>query len=373
MQATTLTQTILIPGGLGYIGSHTIIELLESILQKKIQLPPYNYKVLVVDDLSNSTMSVIPRLNQILKTSCPNYSEDIIEFGKIDIKSSSELESLFHRKSEKNEPINYIIHFAAKKAVGESMQFPLDYFENNFVGTLNLLKCMEKYNCKNFIFSSSATVYGNNGNCKEEDPLMFANPYGCTKLCVEYLLQATAKCKSDWRIISLRYFNPCGAHESGLIGESPSSFPNNLFPFLEDVVVGKRERLNVFGNDYNTPDGTGVRDYIHVVDLAKAHINALEKINDIKGCEVYNLGTGTGYSVLEIINTYSKVIGKDIPYYIVGRRPGDIDISKCVPERAHRELRWKAEKTLEDMCRDSFRWKTQNPNGFEEKKKVNEI
>ena len=372
MQSKSATQTILIPGGLGYIGSHTIVELIESLLNKKIHLLESNYKVTIVDDLSNSTTLVISRINQILRASCPDYSEDILEFEKINIKNFKELETLFQTKCEKNEPISYIIHFAAKKAVGESTQIPLEYFENNFVGSLNLLKCMEKYNCKNFIFSSSATVYGNNGNCKEEDPLTFANPYGCTKLCVEHMLEATAKCKSDWRIISLRYFNPCGAHESGLIGESPSSFPNNLFPFLEDVAIGKRERLNVFGDDYETNDGTGVRDYIHVVDLAKAHINALEKIHEIQGYEVYNLGTGCGYSVLEILNAYSRAIGKEIPYKVVGRRPGDIDISKCVPEKAHRELKWKAEKSLEDMCKDSYRWKINNPNGFEEKENSKE-
>ncbi len=366
MEVQSGTETILIPGGLGYIGSHTVIELVEALVHKKTKLPGSQYKVLIIDDLSNTTTSVIPRLNEILKKSCPGETENYFEFEKVDIRNLADLEATFQSKIDKKEPINYIIHFAAKKAVGESMQIPLEYFDNNFVGSLNLLKCMEKFGCKNFIFSSSATVYGNNGNCKETDPLMFANTYGCTKLCVEYMLQSTSACKRDWRIISLRYFNPCGSHESGTIGEDPSSYPNNLFPFLEEVVVGKRERLNVFGNDYKTKDGTGVRDYIHVVDLAKAHLSALDKLKDIEGYEVYNLGTGAGYSVLDIVNTYSKVIGREIPHKIVERRPGDIDISQCVPEKANRELNWKAEKTLEDMCRDSYKWKSQNPNGYKE-------
>lgn len=366
MQSEAQTTTILITGGLGYIGSHTLVELIESLNSKKLKLPEANYKVLVIDDLSNSSTAIIPRINQVLRSSFPAEKGDFFQFEQANITKLEDLEAIFQKKVDEKAPIDYIIHFAGKKAVGESMQMPLYYFDNNLVGSLNLLKCMEKFNCKNFIFSSSATVYGNNGNCKENDPLMFANTYGCTKLCVEHMLNATAQCKKDWRVISLRYFNPCGAHESGLIGEAPSSYPNNLFPFLEEVVVGKRERLNIFGNDYNTKDGTGVRDYIHVVDLAKAHVSAVNKLESIKGYEVYNLGTGNGSSVLEIVKAYEKVIGREIPHKIVERRPGDIDISQCVPEKANRELNWKAEKNLEDMCRDSYRWKTQNPNGFDQ-------
>jgi len=367
MQADAQTKTILLTGGLGYIGSHTLVKLIESLHFKKTKLPEANYKILIIDDLSNSTTAIIPRLQQIIKSSCPDYTGNFFDFEQANITKLDELEGIFKKKVDAKEPIQYIIHFAAKKAVGESMQIPLEYFENNLVGSLNLLKCMEKFDCKNFIFSSSATVYGNNGNCKEEDTLTFANTYGCTKLCVEYMLKATAMCKKDWKVISLRYFNPCGAHESGIIGEAPSSYPNNLFPFLEEVVVGKRERLNVFGNDYNTKDGTGVRDYIHVVDLAKAHVSAINKLGDIQGYEVYNIGTGNGFSVLEILKTYEKVIGREIPHKIVERRPGDIDVSQCSPEKANRELNWKAEKTLEDICRDSYRWKTQNPAGFADK------
>jgi len=365
MEAQPQTKTILVTGGLGYIGSHTIVELVTSLHNKKTKLPEANYKILIVDDLSNSSTAVIPRINQVLDSVCANHTGDYFEYQNGNVTDLPGLEAIFQARIDSKQPIEYIIHFAALKAVGESMQFPLKYFDNNFVGSLNLLKCMEKFNCKNFIFSSSATVYANNGDAKEQDPLSFANPYGCTKLIVEHMLQATAMCKKDWRVISLRYFNPCGAHESGMLGESPSNYPNNLFPTLEDVIVGKRERLSVFGSDYNTKDGTGVRDYLHVVDLAKAHVCAMNKLGDISGSEVYNLGTGTGYSVLEIIKTYEKVIGREIPHKIVDRRPGDIDVSQCNPSKANRELNWKAEKTLEDMCKDSYRWKTQNPSGYE--------
>ena len=364
METKDQVKTILITGGTGYIGSHTIVELIDSILSKKVKLPEAEYKVLTIDNLTNSTEAVIPRMNRILRSSHPNQTGDFFEFQKADITDLPALEAIFLAKKDAKEPIEYIVHFAGLKSVGESMLMPLEYFDNNLIGSLNLLKCMEKFQCKNFIFSSSATVYGKNGDCKEADPLMFANTYGCTKLCIEHMLKATAQCKSDWRVISLRYFNPCGAHESGIIGDLPSSLPNNLFPFLEDVVVGKRAELSVFGSDYETKDGTGVRDYIHVVDLAKAHICAIGKLGELSGYEVYNVGTGTGYSVLDIIKAYEKVIQKPIPHKIVGRRPGDIDISQCRPEKANRELSWKAEKNLEDMCRDSYRWKSQNPNGF---------
>ncbi len=367
MDSNIQTQTILIPGGLGYIGSHTVVCILESILKKSVKLSNTAYKVLIIDNLYNSTPSVLPRIHKILKKASPDYSEKMLEFQDIDLKNLDQLDAVFAQKHEQKEPISYIIHFAAMKAVGESMRIPLTYFDNNIVGSLNVLKCMEKHGCKNLIFSSSATVYGNNGNCKEDDQLTFTNPYGCTKLCVEHILKSMTECKADWKIISLRYFNPAGAHESGLMGEAPSSYPNNLFPYLEEVVVGKKEELKIFGKDYNTKDGTGVRDYIHVMDLAKAHTVALEKLSSITKYEVYNLGTGIGYSVLDILEAYSKAIGKRIPYSFAERRAGDVDEIKCVPEKANKELNWKAEKNLDEMCADSYRWKSLNPNGFEDK------
>jgi UDP-glucose 4-epimerase len=364
MATQAKSSTILITGGLGYIGSHTLVELIESIYQNKLTVPEATYKVLIVDDLSNSTDAKIPRLNKILKDSLQVETESFFDYEKISVIDVPALEDLFQRRIDAGAPISHILHFAALKAVGESMHIPLQYFDTNVVGTINLLKCMEKFDCKNFIFSSSATVYGNNPSCKEEDLTMFASPYGCTKLVVDNILKATASVKKDWSCISLRYFNPCGAHASGLIGEFPTSFPNNLFPYIEELAIGKREILSIFGSDYNTKDGTGVRDYIHVADLAKAHICAVNKLKDIQGYEVYNIGTGTGYSVLDILKAYSKACGRDLPYKLADRRAGDIDVSLCCPDKATRELGWKAERGLEDMCNDSYRWRSQNVNGF---------
>ena len=358
-------STILVTGGTGYIGTHTIVELIQNLYAGKLTLNTSECNVLLVDNLSNSSEKILDRVNLIIDPIAPeNKKGKHFEFRKLDVLDLPSLETLFAEYKDKNEKIDYIIHFAAKKAVGESTEKPLLYFENNFVGTLNLLKCMEKFECKNFIFSSSATVYGANNYCKEGDPMSFSNPYGATKVCVEHILDATTRCKSDWNVISLRYFNPCGAHESNLIGELPSGFPNNLFPFIEDIVKGKRECLNIFGNDYPTKDGTGVRDYLHVVDLAKAHVSALNKLKDCQGYQIYNIGTGVGYSVLDIVTTYSKVSNIEIPYKIVGRRNGDVDSVCGCPDRANKELGWKAEKNLEDMCRDSYNWVSKNPNGI---------
>jgi UDP-glucose 4-epimerase len=366
MQTSKGKKTILVTGGIGFIGSHTVVELISSLYSKQLKLPDgFEYDILIVDNLSNSNPKIMERMNQILDPLGPSDKKGAhFRFKEVELLELTQIDSAFAECSSKGAPIDYVIHFAAKKAVGESMQKPLLYFDNNFVGTLNVLKCMEKYDSKNFIFSSSATVYGPNRDSKEGDPLSFANPYGATKICVEHMIDATARCKPEWSVISLRYFNPCGAHPSGLIGESPQGFPNNLFPFIEEIVKGKRDMLSVFGNDYPTKDGTGVRDYLHVVDLAKAHVMAVNKFSEVKGYNIYNVGTGNGCSVLDIVNTYSRVSGKEIPYKIVERRPGDLDMFLANPEKANKELGWKAEKNLEDMCRDSYNWVKTHPNGF---------
>lgn len=355
--------TILLPGGLGYIGSHIIVELLTYLIQsQKISFT----KILIVDNLSNSSLTVLDRIKEIIKSEHPNFSniDSVLEFEKLDILNLPALESVFSRQIELKTPISSIIHLAAKKAVGESVKFPVLYYENNFIGTINILKCMDKYECKKIIFSSTATVYGCNDKCHETSPINPLHPYSSTKVCMEYAIRDMTNSKSDWKSISLRYFNPAGAHPSGLIGDSPTIFPNNLFPFLEQVMIGRREKLTVFGNDYNTHDGTGVRDYLHVVDLAKFHIAALEKLENIKGYEVYNVGSAKGYSVLDIVNTYSKVTGKNINYVMGERRPGDVDILVCVCEKAEKELNMKIQKTLEDMCRDSYNFVLKNPDGI---------
>ncbi|RYE15653.1 MAG: UDP-glucose 4-epimerase GalE [Rickettsiales bacterium] len=370
MQNETSSPTILVTGGLGYIGSHTVVELIVALNENKLHLQNNDTtkcKVLIIDDLSNASSAVLGRIKKLLEKSHNiTNTDDYLEFVKLDILNLSSLESLFDKKAKDGNPIEYIIHFAAKKLVGESVKIPLLYFELNFGGTLNILKCMEKYNCNNFIFSSSCSVYGKNDDCKEDDQVTFNSPYACTKLCVEHMLKAVAMVKKNLRVISLRYFNPCGAHESGMIGDAPTTYPNNLFPFIEELAIGKREYLSIFGSDYQTKDGTGVRDYVHVVDVANAHVIAINKLSKISSYEVYNLGTGNGYSVLEIIKTYSKVIGKELPYKLVDRRPGDVDVAQCQPSKALAELNWKAVKNLEDMCRDSYRWITSNPEGIKE-------
>jgi len=335
---------ILVTGGAGYIGSHTCIELLNA-----------GYEVTIVDNFSNSKPEVLKRIKEITNKEFKFYKADILD--------KEALEEVF-----KADKIDAVIHFAGFKAVGESVALPLKYYHNNLTGTFILCELMEKYNVKNMVFSSSATVYGmNNVSPLTEDlPLSTTNPYGSTKLMIEQILRDVYAADNSWSIALLRYFNPIGAHESGRIGEDPNGIPNNLMPFITQVAVGKREKLGVFGNDYDTHDGTGVRDYIHVVDLAKGHLKAVEKVLASNGVEAYNLGTGIGYSVLDVVNNFEKATGVSVPYAIMERRPGDIATCYADAGKALKELNWKAEKDLEDMCRDSWRWQSSNPNGYEE-------
>lgn len=335
---------ILITGGAGYIGSHTCVELLDA-----------GYDIVVVDNFSNSKPEVLNRIKEITKKD--------FKFYEVDILDKEELEKVFIQNN-----IEAVIHFAGLKAVGESVEIPLKYYHNNVTGTLVLCEVMKKYGVKKMVFSSSATVYGKPKSVPitEDFPLSATNPYGRTKLMIEEILKDVYISDNDWSIALLRYFNPIGAHESGRIGEDPNGIPNNLVPYITQVAIGKREKLSVFGNDYDTHDGTGVRDYIHVVDLAKGHLKALEKIMSTKGINVYNLGTGVGYSVFDIVKNFEKVTGKKIPYIITDRRPGDIDKSFADTTKAYKELGWKAEKSLEDMCRDSWNWQKNNPNGYDD-------
>ena len=341
-------MAVLVTGGAGYIGSHTVIELLEG-----------NKDVIIVDNFSNSNPAALDRLKKI--------SGKEFKFYEIDITNENEMDKVF----EVND-IESVIHFAAYKAVGESVAKPLEYYTNNLVNTLTLLNLMKKHNVKNFVFSSSATVYGDPHTCPilEDFPLSTTNPYGATKLMIEDMLRDIAKADSTMNIAILRYFNPVGAHISGLIGEEPNGIPNNLMPYITKVAVGKLKELSVFGGDYDTHDGTGVRDYIHVVDLAKGHIKALEKLNENSGLVTYNLGTGNGYSVLDMVNAFSEASGQEIQYKIVDRRPGDIAMCYADPTKANEELGWKAELGLKEMCEDSWRWQSNNPNGYEEKVKA---
>lgn len=336
-------MSILVTGGAGYIGSHTCVELLNA-----------GYEIIVVDNFHNSKPEALKRIKEI--------SDKEFKFYEVDILNKEDLEKVF----VENE-VEAVIHFAGLKAVGESVQIPLRYYHNNITGTLVLCKLMEKYDVKKIVFSSSATVYGmNNVSPLTEDlPLSTTNPYGSTKLMIEQILRDVHVSDNTWSIALLRYFNPIGAHESGRIGEDPSGIPNNLMPYITQVAVGKREKLSVYGDDYDTHDGTGVRDYIHVVDLAKGHLKAVEKVLKCEGVEAYNLGTGTGYSVLDVVKNFEKATGQAIPYDIVGRRPGDITTCYADASKALNELGWKAEKSLEDMCRDSWRWQSNNPNGYE--------
>ncbi|MBQ9729946.1 MAG: UDP-glucose 4-epimerase GalE [Clostridia bacterium] len=335
-------ETILVTGGSGYIGSHTVLELLSK-----------NYNVVVIDNLSNSSYESLRRVQQI--------TGKTVKFYEGDIRDRETLEKIFSENK-----FDAVIHFAAFKAVGESCRLPLKYYENNIGGTVTLLQVMEKYNVKKIIFSSSATVYGTperlplDENCH----LSTTNPYGSTKLMMENIMQDVQKADASWNIILLRYFNPVGAHESGLIGEDPKGIPNNLMPFVAQVASGKLACINVFGNDYDTPDGTGVRDYIHVVDLALGHIAALENCNE-SGVHIYNLGTGHGYSVLDMIAAFEKACGKKLPYKICDRRPGDIAACYACPDKAEKELHWKAKFGIEEMCDSTWKWQSGNPNGFE--------
>ena len=326
---------ILVTGGAGYIGSHTCVELLNA-----------GYEVVAADNLYNSSEKALERVEQITGKE--------LKFYEVDLKDEEAVRTIFQ-----NEKIDAVIHFAGYKAVGESVAKPLEYYENNLVSTLNLCKVMREFNCKNLIFSSSATVYGFQPvmPITEEMPKQPAsNPYGWTKWMIEEILKDLHTADPTWNVILLRYFNPIGAHESGLIGEDPKGIPNNLVPYVAQVAVGKREYVHVYGNDYNTPDGTGVRDYIHVVDLAKGHLAALDKFMENPGVAIYNLGTGKGYSVLDVIHAYEKACGHEIPYKIEARRPGDLDTTYSDPSKAERELGWKTEKTVEDAMRDTIRY-----------------
>ena len=325
-------MSILVTGGAGYIGSHTCVELLEK-----------GEEIVIVDNFSNSKPEVLDKIKEITGKK--------FKFYEVDLLDKTKLEKVFQ-----DNHIQEVIHFAGLKAVGESVKKPIEYYHNNITGTLVLLELMKKYNCKKIVFSSSATVYGNPKTVpiKEDFPLSTTNPYGSTKLMIEQILKDVAVADNEFSCILLRYFNPIGAHESGLIGENPNGIPNNLMPYIARVATGQYEKLNVFGNDYDTPDGTGVRDYIHVVDLAKGHIKAIEKARDMKGVEAYNLGTGKGYSVLDLVKTFEKVNNVTVKYEIVPRRPGDIAICYADPSKAKEELGWTAEKDVEDMCRDTW-------------------
>lgn len=337
-------MAILVTGGAGYIGSHTCVELLNT-----------GKELVVVDNLMNSKEEAIKRVEKI--------TGKTLTFYKVDLLDEQALEEVFEKHN-----IEAVIHFAGLKAVGESVAKPLWYFHNNITGTLILLETMKKYKVKNFVFSSSATVYGDPHTVPitEEFPLSATNPYGRTKLMIEEILRDLYKSDNTFNIAILRYFNPVGAHSTGLIGEDPKGIPNNLLPYITQVAVGKLKELNVFGNDYNTPDGTGVRDYIHVVDLALGHLKALNKLEEKPGILTVNLGTGNGYSVLDMVKAFSKASGKEIPYKISPRRPGDIAACYADPAKAKEMLGWEAYKGIDEMCQDSWRWQSNNPDGYGE-------
>jgi len=335
-------MAILVTGGAGYIGSHTCVELLEA-----------GKEIIVVDNFSNSKPESIRRVNEL--------TGKMIELYELDILDKEGLNRLF----EENE-IEAVIHFAGLKAVGESVSIPLSYYHTNITGTLNLCEVMREHGVKKLVFSSSATVYGDPEitPIKESSPLSATNPYGRTKLMIEEILRDLYVSDDAWSISLLRYFNPIGAHHSGRIGEDPNGIPNNLMPYITQVAVGKRDHLSVFGDDYNTPDGTGVRDYIHVVDLAKGHLAALDYVLDHEGIEAVNLGTGIGYSVLNVVKAFETATDQSVPYVITARRPGDIATCYADPEKAKLLFGWKTEKSIEEMCRDSWKWQSDNPNGY---------
>ncbi len=337
-------MAILVTGGAGYIGSHTCVELLNQ-----------GYEVVVVDNLSNSSEEALERVKKITGKNLTFYKADLLDKDALD--------EIFE-----GEVIEGVIHFAGLKAVGESVQKPLEYYHNNITGTLILCEVMREHKVKNIVFSSSATVYGtpNSVPIKEDFPLSTTNPYGSTKLMLERILSDLHTADSDWNVILLRYFNPIGAHSSGSIGEDPKGIPNNLVPYITQVAVGKLDHLNVYGNDYDTLDGTGVRDYIHVVDLALGHIKALKKIKENKGVLVYNLGTGNGYSVLQVVDSFERVSGNTINYVIQPRRAGDIGVCYADVTKAKEELHWEATRGLNEMCEDSWRWQRSNPSGYDD-------
>jgi UDP-glucose 4-epimerase len=333
---------VLVTGGAGYIGSHTCIALHEA-----------GFDFVVFDNLCNSSLESLRRVEKLIGKS--------INFIKGDIRNKTDLQQAFN-----NYKIDSVIHFAGLKAVGESVQMPLEYFDNNVNGTLVLGQVMKENNCKKIVFSSSATVYGDPATTpiKEDFPLSATNPYGRSKLFIEEILRDVFVSDNSYQIVLLRYFNPVGAHKSGNIGEDPNDIPNNLMPFISQTAVGKRDKLSVFGGDYNTPDGTGVRDYIHVVDLAMGHVKALQKIDSLKDVLTVNLGTGNGYSVLDMVKAFEKASNKKVPYQIVQRRPGDIATCFADPSYAYEQLGWKATKGVDEMCEDSWRWQSQNPDGY---------
>lgn len=334
---------VLVTGGAGYIGSHTCVELLNE-----------GHEVIIIDNLLNSKNDVLDRVKELTNKDFKFYRVDLLDRARV--------EKVFSENK-----IDAVIHFAGLKAVGESVKKPLEYYHNNITGTLMLCEVMKEHNIRKIVFSSSATVYGNPERVpiSEDFPLSTTNPYGSTKLMIEKILEDLYMADQQWSISLLRYFNPIGAHESGRIGEDPNGIPNNLMPFITQVAVGKREKLSIYGDNYNTHDGTGVRDYIHVVDLAKGHLKALEKIMNTSGIDAYNLGTGVGYSVLDIVVNFERATGKRLPYEIVERRSGDIDTCYADPTKAKEDLGWTAEKNIEDMCRDAWNWQVNNPNGYE--------
>ena len=336
-------MNILLTGGAGYIGSHTIIELDKA-----------GHSVVVVDNLVNSNPESLRRVAKIIGKEIPFY--------EVDVRDKEALSKVFDENK-----FDAVIHFAGLKAVGESVAKPLEYYHNNMTGTFILLDVMRQHNCKNIIFSSSATVYGNPAiiPITEECPKGHCtNPYGQTKSMLEEVLMDVQKADPEWNVVLLRYFNPIGAHKSGMIGENPNGIPNNLMPYITQTAVGIRKELGIFGNDYDTPDGTGVRDYIHVCDLASGHVAALKAINNKCGLAIYNLGTGHGYSVLDVVNAFMRVNGVSVPYVIKPRRPGDIATCYCNPAKAKAELGWEAKYGIDEMCRDSWNWQKNNPNGY---------
>ncbi len=338
-------MAVLVTGGSGYIGSHTCVELLNA-----------GFDIVVLDNFSNSSPKALERVRELTGRDFTVYNCDIRDFDGL-------------CKVFESEKIDSVIHFAGLKAVGESTELPMMYYENNVVGTLTLCKAMEKYGCKRIVFSSSATVYGNENAsplCEDMRTGAVTNPYGRTKYMIEEILKDLASADKEWSVAILRYFNPIGAHKSGRIGENPNGIPNNLMPYITQVAVGKREFLSVYGGDYDTHDGTGVRDYIHVVDLALGHLRAVDVVTKDKGVFVYNLGTGNGYSVLDIVKAFEKASGKPLPHKIVDRRAGDIAVCYSNPEKALRELKWKAQREIEEMCEDSWRWQKDNPNGYDD-------
>ncbi len=362
--AESAPQSVLVTGGAGFIGSHTVVELLQA-----------GHAVTIVDDLSNASPKVLDRIARIVgpeaSARCTFHEVDITDEAALDavfVEAEAKAAARARGGDESRPPFDAVIHFAGFKAVGESVQKPLEYYSNNLGGTLSLCRVMRAHDVCSIVFSSSSTVYGD----PDEVPLtelspkkMATNPYGWTKWMIEQILTDLAAADERWDVVLLRYFNPIGAHPSGLIGEDPKGIPNNLVPYVAQTAVGRRDAVHVFGDDYPTPDGTGIRDYIHVVDLARGHVAALEWMVGRHGVEIFNLGTGTGSSVLEVIRAFSEASGVDVPYVIEGRRAGDIARNFADASKAERELGWKAEFTLADMCRDSWNWQSKNPEGFE--------